>query len=401
MSLREAIEVSDGTLAVSSLSTQEQAQVSGAVGIHEHDRLQHPHDGPGIQRATGVWTIALNRRSAGDQHERGDHQRLQPAGGEREHAGAGRQREAQIAINGAGLGSVNGLTIGQPGSQVSGLDIENFGDAGVADHGRGQRAGRRLLHRHRPDRRDRRAERHGVVIENSSNLIGGPNVGDRNVISGNDSRSYGTVHPRPGEQSAEHRADGQPDREQLSSASTPPGPRRSATALGVDDSGSGNTYGGTTAGLGNVISGNKARRAQGRLGASRSRGTTSARTRPAMSPWAMGGGYGNHSEQDAGGAPVLSTTITNNVVSGNQVGRDLRGGELAGEPGDLHDREQPDRDQRRRDRGAGEQLESGLALASVENATVLDNVISANGGSGLAASGIRGSACNITCSRGT
>src|SRR5450432_2265688 len=32
LSLRQAIEVSDGTLAVSSLSAQEQAQVSGAVG---------------------------------------------------------------------------------------------------------------------------------------------------------------------------------------------------------------------------------------------------------------------------------------------------------------------------------------------------------------------------------
>ena len=50
---------------------------------------------------------------------------------------------------------------------------------------------------------------------------------------------------------------GNVDREQLSSASTPRGQRRSANSYeGVEDIGSGDTYGGTTAGLGNVISGN-------------------------------------------------------------------------------------------------------------------------------------------------
>ncbi len=64
---------------------------------------------------------------------------------------------------------------------------------------------------------------------------------------------------------------------------------RQRAGSGVADFGTGNTYGGTTAGLGNVISGN----ATGGIKASRkrheSRGTSLARTRPAMSPSATVG----------------------------------------------------------------------------------------------------------------
>ncbi len=82
--------------------------------------------------------------------------------------------------------------------------------------------------------------------------------------------------------------------------------------------------------------------------------------------------------QSVGGAPVTSTTITNNVVSGNALGGINVRSELAAGPGDLRDRGQPDRDQRRRDGGAGERCGLGSFSDSVENATVLNNVISAN-----------------------
>ena len=94
LSLRQAIEVSNGTLPVSSLSTQEQAQVSGAVGDTNTIDFNIPTTDPGYDATTGVWTIALSIGAAGDQHQRGDHRRLQPAGGDQEHPGAGRQREA-------------------------------------------------------------------------------------------------------------------------------------------------------------------------------------------------------------------------------------------------------------------------------------------------------------------
>src|SRR6516165_4235790 len=60
LSLREAIEVSNGTLAVSSLSTQEQAQVSGTVGSTNTIDFNIPTSDPGYNSATGVWTIAVN-----------------------------------------------------------------------------------------------------------------------------------------------------------------------------------------------------------------------------------------------------------------------------------------------------------------------------------------------------
>jgi hypothetical protein len=58
LSLRQAIEVSDGTLSVSSLSTQEQAQVSGAVGATNTINFNIPTTDPGYK--AGVWTIAVN-----------------------------------------------------------------------------------------------------------------------------------------------------------------------------------------------------------------------------------------------------------------------------------------------------------------------------------------------------
>ena len=160
LSLRQAIEISDGTLAVSSLSTQEQAQVSGAVGATNTIDFNIPTTDPGYDATTGVWTIAVQIGDAGDQHERGDHRRLQPAGGDartrwrRATTRCSRSRSTERLH-----GSVNGLTIGQQGSQVLGLDIENFVGAGVVVTAGGQRAGRRMLHRHRPDGEDRRAQR--------------------------------------------------------------------------------------------------------------------------------------------------------------------------------------------------------------------------------------------------
>ena len=60
LSLRQAIEVSDGILAVSSLSAQEQAQVSGAVGASNTIGFNIPTTDPGYSAATGVWTIAVH-----------------------------------------------------------------------------------------------------------------------------------------------------------------------------------------------------------------------------------------------------------------------------------------------------------------------------------------------------
>jgi hypothetical protein len=59
LSLRQAIEVSDGTLAVSSLTTQEQSQVTGVVGTSNTIDFNIPTTDSGFSAATGVWTIAV------------------------------------------------------------------------------------------------------------------------------------------------------------------------------------------------------------------------------------------------------------------------------------------------------------------------------------------------------
>ena len=100
----------------------------------------------------------------------------------------------------------------------------------------------------------------GVVIENSFNMIGGPNVGDRNVISGsaqlgcivNDGvyvpdQAANPLNIEPTGNVIENNFIG------LDAAGTKAIGNEYA---GVEDFGSGNTYGGTAAGLGNVISGN-------------------------------------------------------------------------------------------------------------------------------------------------
>ena len=58
LSLRQAIEISDGTLAVSALSTQEQSQVAGAIGSSNTIDFDIPESDSGYNAATGVWTIA-------------------------------------------------------------------------------------------------------------------------------------------------------------------------------------------------------------------------------------------------------------------------------------------------------------------------------------------------------
>jgi hypothetical protein len=64
LSLRDAIEVSNGTLAVSSLSSQQQAQVSGAVGSTNTIDFSIPTTDPGYDPTRGVWTIAVQGQRA-------------------------------------------------------------------------------------------------------------------------------------------------------------------------------------------------------------------------------------------------------------------------------------------------------------------------------------------------
>src|SRR5271155_139677 len=179
MSLREAIEVSDGTLSVSSLSTQEQAQVTGAVGASNTIGFNIPTTDSGFDAATGVWTIAVQSALPTISTNAAIINGYSQPGASENTLAQGDNAKLVIAINGAGLGKINGLTIAQQGSQVFGLDVENFGSDGVLVTGGGnvQVAGCFIG----TDSTGETAAPNwnGVEIQDSSNMIGGPSAGNR------------------------------------------------------------------------------------------------------------------------------------------------------------------------------------------------------------------------------
>src|SRR5262249_11439909 len=129
LSLREAIEVTNGTLAVSSLSTQEQAQVSGAVGATNTIDFNIPNTDPGYSATTGAWTIKLQSELPAISGDAAIIDGYSQPGALKNQLAQGDNAKLTIALD--GVGAANGLTIAQPGSQVFGLDIEHFVKAGV------------------------------------------------------------------------------------------------------------------------------------------------------------------------------------------------------------------------------------------------------------------------------
>ncbi len=380
LSLREAIEVSDGTLAVASLSTQEQSQVSGAIGATNTIGFNIPTSDPGYDPTTSVWTIALQSALPTISTNAAIINGYTQPGAAENTLAQGDNAKLEIAISGTTVGTVDGLTIGQQGSQVLGLDIENFVEAGVLITAGGQVQVAGCFIGTDPTGETAAPNGTGVELENSFNTVGGPNVGDRNVLSGSGNASTSSfVH------------DGVyvPDQASNPLSITPTGNviennfiGLDATGTkgieneysGVDDSGSGDTYGGTAAGLGNVISGN------GNAGLESSGSVTIEGNdigTDATGMAAIGNGLAGEGivNEEAASATSISTTISNNLVSGNDTGillaqtvgsqstytiaNNLIGTNATGTAA----------------LGSGE---IGINLYSVENATVQNNVIAAN-----------------------
>jgi hypothetical protein len=375
LSLREALEVSNGTLPVQSLSTQAQAQVSGVVGNTNTIDFNIPTTDSGYNAATGVWTITLKSALPAIATNAAIVDGYSQPGAAENTLAQGDNAKLAIAINGAGAGTITGLTIGQPGSQVRGLDIENclYRGVTVTAGGNVQVAG--CFIGTNPAGEIAAPNVTGLVIENSSNLIGGPNVGDRNIISGNSQdgldvldQAGNPLNIEPTGNLIENNYIG------LDAMGTK---ALGNVVQGVNDAGSGNTYGGTTAGLGNVISGNT-------TGGIKTGGSVTIEGNfigtDATGTVALGnsGGFGGIGAlQDQGGAPVLSVVITNNVISGNDsygiyvassdqktqatytIANNLIGTNATGTA------------------ALGNAL-AGINLAQVDNVSVQNNVVSAN-----------------------
>ena len=376
LSLREAIEVSDGTLAVSSLSTQEQAQVSGVVGTINQMEFNIPTTDPGYDPATGVWTIAVHSELPAITTNAAYINGYTQAGGSRNSAAQKDNAKITIAISGAGQGTINGLTIDQPGSQVGGFAIENFGGDGVLIAGAG---GVELYGCFiGTDATGEKAEPNatGVVVESSSNTIGGSGLSERNVISGNNAPGLG---------------DGLyiPDQADNPLNLTPTNNVVQNNFIGIDaggtqalgngqagvaDFGSGNTYGGLGTEIGNVISGNAA-------DGIKSNGSITIESNEIGTDWlgtiALGNGPSGDGIAVSGPAgAAISVTIEDNVVSGNaQSGIALSPGSPGQSTFTVTDNTIGAAKSRFTPLGNGA---AGLLLTGVENATVQGNEIAGN-----------------------
>ena len=129
LSLSQAIEVSDGTLAVSALSTQEQSQVSGAVGSSNTIDFDIPQSDSGYSPATGVWTISISTTFPSlptIQTNAAIINGYSQPGASTNTLAQGDNAKVLIDLSGGGEDNGNGLTIDAAGSQVSGLAIGNF-----------------------------------------------------------------------------------------------------------------------------------------------------------------------------------------------------------------------------------------------------------------------------------
>ena len=253
LSLREAIEVSDGTLAVSSLSTQEQAQVSGAVGATNTIGFNIPTTDPGYDATTGAWTITVKSALPSINTNAAIIDGYSQPGSSENTLAQADNAKLTIAISGKNLGTTDGLTIAQPGSRVSGLDIENFYNSGIAITAAGNVQVTGCFLGTDPTGETAAPNGNGVSIENSSNTIGGPLVGDRNVISGNSQAGEGDGIIIPDQTVTVTGTLVENNFIGIDASGTK---ALANSQAGIADFGTGNTYGGTTSGLGNVISGN-------------------------------------------------------------------------------------------------------------------------------------------------
>jgi Bacterial Ig-like domain (group 3) len=380
LSLRQAIEVSDGTLAVSSLSLQEQALVSGPVGSTNTINFNIPTSDPGYNSATGAWTIAVKSALPTISTNAAIINGYSQPGASENTLAQGDNAKIAIAIDGTSVGG-NGFTVDQQGSQLRGLDIENFALAGVVITAAGNVQVAGCFIGTDASGETRAANGTGVELENSFNTVGGPNVGDRNVISGSGnaqtssfahdgvyvpSQSLNPLNIAPTGNVVENNILGLDAR----------GTKVIANEYaGAADFASGNTYGGTAAGLGNVISGNLSAGlyTTGSVTIEGNDIGTDATGTVALGN-GQGGGYGI-ANLEATSSTSISTTISNNVISGNATGillsqtagsqstytisNNLIGTDAAGTAA----------------LGSGT---IGIDLNSIENATVQNNVVSSN-----------------------
>jgi hypothetical protein len=323
LSLREAIEVSNGTLAVSSLSTQEKALVSGAVGNTNTIDFNIPTSDPGYDSTTGVWTLALHSNLPTITKNAAVIDGYSQPGASKNTLAKGDNAKLVIALSSGGVGAYNGLVLDQPGTQVSGLDIENFSVDGVQITSTNVQVAGCFIGTTATGE-TAAPNGTGVEIDNSSNTLGGLNVGDRNVISASNGSGLGSGDGVYVPDQSHNPLKLAPTGNQIENSYIgldATGTKTLPNNLGVQDNASGDIYGGTGAGVGNVISGNN-------FGGIRSDSSITIQGNligtDATGNIALGNGNSGEGIFDNQvNVGTITIVISGNVVSGNQTGIEL------------------------------------------------------------------------------
>ncbi len=311
LSLRQAIEISNGTLTPTGAQV---ALVVGAVGSSNTIDFNIPQADPGFNPVTGVWTIhpasnlpPINTNSAIIDGY------TQPGASKNTLAQAD-NAVIKIAIDGTGLGAIDGLAINTSFSKVSGLDIENFGFAGIAIlTGDVQVAG--CFIGTGPTGEVAAPNARGISINGSSNTIGGTTLGDRNVISGNSGAGAGEGIDIEQSLSFPYQANTiELNFIGIDAAGTS---ALGNSGAGVLDDGSGTTYGDSSSTTGNVIAGNGGGgiKATGSISVQGNDIGTNARGTAALGNGPAGAGIDDTAFP---ATQAINTLIVGNIVSGNK-----------------------------------------------------------------------------------
>ncbi len=314
LSLRQAIEVSNGSLAVGSLTPQQQAQVVGAVGSSNTIDFNIPQADPGFNATTGVWTIqpASNLPPINTNVAIIDGY-TQP-GASKNTLPQADNAVIKIAIDGTGLGAIDGLAINTGFSKVSGLDIENFGFAGIAIlTGDVQVAG--CFIGTGPTGEVAAPNARGISINGSSNTIGGTTLGDRNVISGNSGAGAGEGIDIEQAPSFPYQANTiELNFIGIDAAGTS---ALGNSGAGVLDDGTATSYGDSSSTTGNVIAGNGGGgiKATGSISVQGNDIGTNARGTAALGNGPVGAGIDDTAFP---ATQAINTLIVGNIVSGNK-----------------------------------------------------------------------------------
>ncbi|HEV3165886.1 MAG TPA: CSLREA domain-containing protein, partial [Isosphaeraceae bacterium] len=179
LSLREAIEVANGTLAVGSLSALEQAQVSGALSNPNTIDFQIPGAGVhSIALATALPAITspviINGYSQPGASPNTNGPRTGDNAALRIQLSGGPARPQGLVIK-AGNSTVRGLVIN---GFNNGIDLQTIGGNTIAGNFIGTNADGTAGG-------DTFRNNYGVLVQSQHNTIGGTAPADRNLISGN------------------------------------------------------------------------------------------------------------------------------------------------------------------------------------------------------------------------